>query len=300
MSLTNPLKKAMQLSALTLGLLLSTSPLSAHEHSKETLGFSTTELSSGLYMVSGVGGFTGGNIGLIVGDEGVVMIDNGLSNVLDLLRAEIAKTTPKAIDYLINTHLHGDHIGNNASFSNDGAQIISHQNLRASLKKKAGESDPASLPIMTFSDQMTLHINGEAAKIIHVQNAHTDGDAIIHFQNANVIHTGDVMFNDRFPFIDGSNGGTLVGVIDGLKLVASLSNDKTKIIPGHGKLANKADVERTINMLEDVRSLVAALIAQGKSDAEILKANPLVKYQDASWDFINTEKMTKQVLSSLR
>lgn len=300
MSLMYRFKKAshhIKLSILTLAL--STSPLiSAHEHKEGELGFETTKISTGLYMISGAGGFTGGNIALIVGSDGAVMIDNGLSTVTDILKKEIAKTTKKPIDYLINTHLHGDHIGNNAEFSHDGARIISHKNLRASLVKKG---DPkASLPVLTFSDQMTLHINGDSAKITHIKNAHTDGDAIIHFEKSNVIHTGDIMFNGRFPFIDANNGGTLAGVIAGLQQVASLADENTQIIPGHGPLANKSDVEKTIALLKDCRELVAKLIEAGKSDAEILEANPLAKYQDYSWNFITTEKMTNQVIANLR
>lgn len=280
-------------------LALSASPLlSAHEHKEGKLGFETTKINTGLYMIAGVGGFTGGNIALVIGDDGAVMIDNGLSTVTDILKAEIAKTTTKPIDYLINTHLHGDHIGNNANFSNDGAKIISHKNLRTSLVKKG---DPkANLPVLTFSDQMTLYINGDSAKITHIKNAHTDGDAIIHFEKSNVIHTGDIMFNGLFPFIDGNNGGTLTGVITGLKHIASLADKNTKIIPGHGPLANKNDVEKTIALLENSRELVAKLVKAGKSDAEILKANPLAEYQAYSWNFISTEKMTNQVIANLR
>ena len=298
MSFNISLKKVatlLKVTTLSLGLTLSAQ---AHEHGNASLGFETTKLSSGLYMISGVGGFTGGNIGLVVGDDGVVMIDNGVSAVLDLLRKEIKKTTDKPIDYLINTHLHRDHIGNNDKFATGGAQVISHDNVRASLKKNSSSAD--SLPIMTFSDQMTLHINDEPAKIIHVQNAHTNGDAIIHFQNSNVIHTGDLLFNGRFPFIDANNGGTLAGVLSGLNMILSLSNDETKIIPGHGPLANKADIVKTIAMLEGSRDLVAALVKDGKTDAEILSSDPLKKYKSYAWGFIGMEKMIKQMLANVR
>ena len=301
MVIQHPLRKAsalIKLSVVALGFSFTSMPSYAHEHGNAALGFETTKLSSNIYMISGKGGFTGGNIGLVVGNDGSVMIDNGLSSVTDLLLTEIAKTTEKPIDYLINTHLHGDHIGNNARFSNEGAKIISHQNLRASLKKKNEKA--AALPVMTFSDQMTLHINNDAAKIIHIKNAHTDGDAIIHFENANIIHTGDLVFNGRFPFIDANNGGTLAGVLNGLRLIVSLSDDETKIIPGHGPLANKADIEKTIALLEDSRDLVAKLVEEGKSDSEIYKANPLSKYQSYSWGFINTKKMTTQMITNIR
>jgi len=284
---------------LSLGLVISSNAYShTHQHGESTLSFKTTKLSSGLYMVSGVGGFTGGNIGLIVGDDGVVMIDNGVPAVFDLLQSEIKKTTDKPIDYLINTHLHQDHTGNNMGFAIEGAQVISHNNVRAELLKKA--TSDKSLPVMTFSDQMTLHINNEKTKIIHVKYAHTNGDAFIHFQKSNVIHTGDLMFNGMFPYIDGGNGGTLDGVLTGLNMISSLSNDDTKIIPGHGPLASKADVQKTIALLEDCRALVSRLVKSGKSDAEILSINPLKKYQSYSWAFINTEKMTKQILANVR
>jgi len=281
-----------------IGLCLITTPLLAHKHEGGELGFETTKLDDNIYMISGVGGFTGGNIGLITADDGTVMIDNGLDKVTDLLKSEIEKTTDKPIDYVINTHLHGDHIGNNAYFGESGAKIISHQNLRVSLKKQNKEA--AALPVITFSDQMTLHINNDAAKIIHVKNAHTDGDAFIHFENANIIHTGDLLFNGRFPFIDAKNGGTLAGVLSALKLIVSLSDEDTQIIPGHGVLASKADIEKTITMLEESRDLVAVLVNKGLSDDEIIKADPLSKYQAYAWGFITMEKMIKQMITNIR
>jgi len=264
----------------------------------EGLSFSSQKISGSVYMLSGEGGFTGGNIALSIGDDGVAMIDNGMPSVLDILRSKVAELTDKPIDYLINTHVHGDHTGNNTEYGRSGARIISHENLRANMLDKgiAGEKAPAdALPIFTFSDQITLHINGDAARIVHVKNAHTDGDAIIHFQTANVIHTGDVLFNGLFPFIDNSNGGTLGGAIDALKSIAAMADDNTKIIPGHGPLASKADVNSTVAMLEDARSIVAKM-----SDDEIIAADPLASYQSYSWAFIDSEKMIKQIIANIR
>lgn len=267
-----------------------------------TLSFKTIKISDTLYMLSGQGGFTGGNVALSIGDDGVAMIDNGVSQVLQLLKAQIAEITDKPIDYMINTHVHGDHIGNNHAFGDQGAQIVSHENLRKSLLKKDQKAGTTSkrnqLPILTFNDRMTIHINGDAAKIIHFDKAHTDGDAVVYFEKDNVLHTGDLMFNGLFPYIDGSNGGSLDGVIKALKGIANLSDEQTKIIPGHGPLATKADVMKTVAMLEDVRAMVAELLSSGKSKAEVLKPNPLEKYQSYSWGFITTEKMTQQVLAA--
>ncbi len=271
---------------------------------EQSLSFKTEKVTDTIYMLSGQGGFTGGNVALTVGNDGVAMIDNGLSDVLDLLKAEIAKTTDKPIDYMINTHVHGDHIGNNHAFGEGGARIISHENLREALSKKKdkdGNTEPKSaFPVLTFSDRMTIHINGDAATIMHFDSAHTDGDAVVYFKNDNVLHTGDIMFNGNFPFIDDSNGGSLDGVIRALTAISKMINDDTKIIPGHGPLANLSDVTKTVAMLEDSKSMVAKLVADGKSDDEVLAANPLAKYEEYSWGFINTERMTKQVLTGVR
>ena len=279
-----------------------------HEDGEPKLGFETQLVSGNVYMLSGVGGFTGGNIGLTIGEDGVAMIDNGLPSVLELLKAEVAKSTDQPIDYLINTHVHGDHIGNNEAYGSGDTRVISHQNLRKSLIEKGipaggGKSKPAPkdhLPVLTFSDQMTIHINGDAAKIKHFAAAHTDGDAVVYFKNANVVHTGDIMFNQRFPFIDTNNGGSYQGVIDALQSIHDMSDDKTKIIPGHGPLANKADVAATVEMLEGARSSVKALIEKGMSDEDIIAADPLAAYASYAWGFINAERMTKQVLEGLR
>lgn len=273
----------------------------------EDAAYQTTAVGGNIYMLSGVNGSTGGNVGLSIGDDGVAMIDNGYSRVLGILRAEVAKLTDQPVDYLINTHVHGDHTGNNAAFGDDGTRIISHDNLRANLTTKGVyngkeyvDAPQAALPILTFADRMTLHINGDAAKIMHFAKAHTDGDAVIYFQRDNIIHTGDIMFNQRFPYIDQGNGGSLMGVISALKAIAEMADEQTKIIPGHGPLANKQDVLSTIAMLEDSASMVQKMIDAGKSDEQILAADPLEKYQSYSWGFISSERMVKQLLANLR
>lgn len=301
--------KSISFVMVTLILISGTSVL-AHEDANDhpKVSFKTEKVSGSVYMLSGVGGFTGGNIGLSVGNDGVAMIDNGLSGVLGILRKEVAKTTDQPIDYLINTHVHGDHIGNNEAFGKEQARVISHENLRKSLVSKGvqmgdGVSVPASkeaLPVLTFSDQMTLHLNGDAAHIKHFSSAHTDGDAIVHFKEANVIHTGDIMFNTLFPFIDTKNGGSFKGMLAALKGIHSMANEDTKIIPGHGPLASKADVAATIDMLQGAEKAVQALINDGLSDDEIVKANPLSAYEKYSWNFITAERMTKQVIEALR
>jgi cyclase len=297
MKLQNQFKKIIT-AALLVGLSIIS--VNALAQDQATLSYKTEKITDTIYMISGEGGFTGGNVGLSVGSDGVAMIDNGVSGVIEILKAEIAKITKQPIDYMINTHIHGDHIGNNQVFGEDGAKIVSHENLRASLIKDEKNSGPASFPVLTFSDQMTVHLNGDAAQISHFDHAHTDGDAVVYFKKNNVLHTGDIMFNNIFPYIDGSNGGSVDGVIRALEGIATMINDETKVIPGHGALANKDDVLRTLAMVTDAKALVGNMVGEGKTDEEVLEANPLSVYESYSWAFITTEKMTQQLLAGFK
>lgn len=293
--------------AIALGLLISL-PQTQAEDQKPKLKFESEEVSPGIYMLYGVGGFTGGNIGLSIGSDGVVMIDDAMPSTLDILQQAVKSVTDKPVDFLINTHVHGDHIGNNEAFEKLGTHIVAHENLRAHLKNKGINRDGKTieapkgmLPVITFSHAMNFHLNGQDANLIHVANAHTDGDAVIHFKPANVIHTGDVFFNGMFPFIDLNSGGTVDGYIAAQKKILSIADDKTKIIPGHGPLASKEDLAHAVAMLEDSRNLIVGLLKQGKSENEILALNPLKKYHDQwNWQFITTERMTKQLINGLK
>lgn len=290
---------------LTLALGLSFNSIAKDE---TKLSWQATEVSDGLYMLMGVGGFTGGNIGLSVGDDGVVLIDDAMPSTLDIMNKALKDITPNDIDFLINTHVHGDHTGNNETFGKKGAHIVAHKNLRRHLlvkgvtdaKGKQIDAPKSALPVITFSESMDFHLNGVEAHIFHLPHAHTDGDAAIHFTNVNVIHMGDTMFNKMFPYIDFNSGGSLDGYIEAQKTVLGLVDDETKIIPGHGPLANKQDLINSIAMLEDARSMVAALIKEGKTEKEIVNLNPLeAKYKSWHWGFITIQKMTKQVYRGL-
>ncbi len=279
----------------------------AKETPKDGLSFATTEVASGIYMISGVGGFTGGNIAVSVGDDGVVMIDDSMPPLLDRMKAAIKAITDSPVNFLINTHIHPDHTGNNESMGSDGTRIVAHENLRINMLSKGMKTSdgnvpvPASaLPVITFSEQMSFHLNGEDVRIIHVENAHTDGDAIIHYENANVIHTGDAFFNGLFPYIDLGSGGSVEGYIAAQQKILSLSDTDTKIIPGHGPLGDSKQLMAAVDMLVDAKILVGEQIAMGKTEDEVVAVNPLVKYEkDWSWGFITTEKMTRQVYKSL-
>ncbi len=249
-------------------------------------------------MLEGQGGFAGGNLGLITGDDGVVLIDDGLEPLAAMTLAAIESLTGDPVDFVINTHAHGDHTGANEALHNNGATVVAHDNLRRQMIKDG--SNRAALPELTFTDAVTFHLNGHTASVFHVANAHTDGDSVIHFPEVNLIHTGDVMFNKLFPYIDMDRGGSVDGFIAAQKKIIALADDATKIIPGHGELANKADLQAAINMLEDAQARVKALVDAGKSQEEVLAENPLADYHDSwDWGFITTERMTETLYISL-
>lgn len=267
----------------------------------------SSEVAPGIYMLQGQGGFAGGNLGLLTGDDGVVLIDDGLEPLSDMTLAAVRDVSDRPVDFVINTHAHGDHVGGNEAFFEAGATIIGHDNLRRRLVDQ-GSGDPdggtpppaASLPQITFDKSMTFHLNGHEAFVFHVAAAHTDGDSVIFFREENVIHTGDVLFNGMFPFIDLDSGGSLEGYLAAQEDILSLAGPETRIIPGHGPLANKADLEAAHGMLIDARDRLKRLIDGGKTIDEILAANPLAPYHDQwSWDFITTERMTRTIHRAL-
>jgi glyoxylase-like metal-dependent hydrolase (beta-lactamase superfamily II) len=262
------------------------------------LSFKSTELAPGLFMLEGQGGFTGGNLALITGDDGVVLIDDGLEPLVALTLDAIESLTGDPVDFVINTHAHGDHTGANEALHDRGATVIGHENLRRRMQ--ADEANRNALPQLTFNDSVTFHLNGHSARVSHVANAHTDGDSIIYFPEVNIIHSGDTVFNRLFPYIDTDGGGSVTGFIAAQKKILSMANDETQIIPGHGALASKADLQAALDMLEDAQSRVRAMVDAGKSLDEIQVENPLAKYHDVwSWEFITTKVMTETLYRSL-
>lgn len=271
------------------------------------ISFKSTEVAAGIFMLEGQGGFTGGNLGLLIGDDGVVLIDDGLEPLADKTLAAVSEISRDPVDFVINTHLHGDHIGGNEAFHSAGATVISQDNTRLRLLKQdqAGTDDGATiaedaLPQITFSRSMTFHLNGHEAFVFHVPAAHTDGDAIIFIRDANVLHTGDVMFNGMFPFIDLDSGGSVAGFIAAQEDMLSLAGPETRIIPGHGPIASKDDLQASRDMLIDASDRVQDLVNKGQSEDEVVAANPLAVYHDEwNWQFITTELMTRTLYRDL-
>ena len=262
------------------------------------LSWEPMEVAPGIYMFEGQGGFTGGNLGLLVGDDGIVLIDDGIPEVSVATLAAVEAVIGAPPDFLINTHAHGDHTGANDEYREMGTTVLAHDNLRQALVDD--ENFPrAGLPELTFNDAVTFHLNGQTAYIFHIPSAHTSGDSAIHFTQANVLHTGDVLFNKIFPFIDIDGGGSVNGYIAGQQRMLGMIDDDTTVIPGHGPLADKADLQAALDMLIDAQARVRALVDDGKSLDEIKAANPLAPYASWSWDFITTERMIETLYRSM-
>jgi glyoxylase-like metal-dependent hydrolase (beta-lactamase superfamily II) len=271
------------------------------------ISFKSTDLGSGLYMLEGEGGFAGGNLAISMGEDGVVLIDDGVPPLASRMLAAVTDVTGRPVDFVINTHVHGDHIGGNAALHESGARIIGHENVRRRLLEddsvSADGSAPAPdsmLPEITFSQSMTFHLNGHEAFVFHVARAHTDGDAVIYFRAADVFHAGDILFNGLFPYIDLGSGGSVAGYIDAQDDILSLAGPDSRIVPGHGPLADKSDLQAARDMLVDARKRVKALVDAGKQEDEIVAENPLELYEDWSWDFITTELMTRTIVQDLQ
>lgn len=260
--------------------------------------FKSTELADGLHMLEGQGGFAGGNLGLLTGSDGVILIDDALEPLSDLVIAAVESHTQAPVDFVINTHVHGDHVGGNAALHRAGATIVTHDNIRQRMIANDAARD--ALPEVTFSDAVTFHLNGHTAYVFHVPHAHTDGDAVIHFADVNVVHSGDILFNGLFPFIDLDSGGSVAGYLAAQEKILAISDSETRIISGHGPQASKADLQAAHDMLADALRRVKRLVDAGKTEQEILAENPLASYHDKwNWGFITTERMTRTLYRSL-
>jgi len=257
------------------------------------------EVVPGMYaLVSADARFVGGTMALMSGEDGEVLIDGGISEVTEVLLDAIEDLVGDPVDFVINTHVHGDHTGSNAALSEEGATIVAHQNIRSRLMDD--DSPAAALPTITYDDGVTLYKNGFMLQVIHVANAHTDGDSIIYFPGVNVIHAGDVLFNGIFPFIDSGNGGSVDGYLAAMSKIIAIADNETRIIAGHGDaIASRADVQAAQNMIVEARALVKPLVEAGLSEDEAVARNPLAPLSDWSWDFINAERMTRQMYQSL-
>ena len=282
-------------------LLVIVAPLASAQDWMPT-SFDHTEVSPGIYLLTGADGdLPVGATGLMVGDEYVVLIDDSFTPLGPALLEKIKELAGRPADFVINTHAHGDHTGSNQFQAEQGSIIVAHDNLRRRMENDPEQNTgPGALPVITFSDEMTFHVNGIEAYVFHIASAHTDGDAAILFREPNVIAPGDLLFRGLFPFIDLDSGGSVAGYKAGMQRLIDMSDEKTKFLSGHGPVATRADVQKDLNMLFDAEARVKTLIDKGMSEEEIVAANPLSLYHDDyNWGFITTELMTRTLIRSL-
>lgn len=275
----------------------------AAQNEKPAVEIKETDLGQGVYMLVG----QGGNIGVSSGDDGVFVIDDQFAQLAPAIIAKIDSLSDGSIRFVANTHYHGDHTGGNAVMADTGASIVAHDNVRVRMRqdqenklwgRTTKATAPESWPTITFSKAMTFHFNGQTIDIVHVPSAHTDGDSIIYFREADVLHMGDNFFNGLFPYIDVDSGGKVAGMISALDKGLSMAGPNTKIIPGHGPLSTPADMKAARDMLADVRYRVVSRVEAGESLDVILEAKILSDYSEFA-SFIDEDNMIRIAYRSL-
>lgn len=286
--------------------LLMAPVLVAAEQDFSGISLKTTELRNNIYMLEGVGGFAGGNIGVSVGEDGVLIVDDQLTPMNDKIKAALAALSKEKPAFILNTHWHGDHTGNNANFADQGT-IISHHNARKRLMAEQqnffGHS-PAQVkkawPIITFDQSLNIHFNNEDIKFIHYANGHTDGDGIVYFSQSNVAHLGDHFFNGVFPFVDLDTGGNVFTLTSNVAKIIETLPDDVLIIPGHGPMSDLDGLKAYHQMLVETTEFVKALAEQGKSLEDIQMMGLADKYTPLGAGFINEGNWIKLIFNSIK
>lgn len=274
------------------------------QHANEEV-LETQKLTDSLYLITG----PGGNIALLVGKESALLVDDQIQPMTPKLKQAIAKVTSKPVRFVFNTHWHGDHTGGNAVFGGEGAVIVAQDNVRKRLSTeqfnelfnhKTPPSPPVALPVITFAQSLSFHLDGEDVDVFHVDPAHTDGDSIVHFQKANVIHMGDTYFSSGYPFIDLNSGGGIEGYVRAADRVLTMAQPSTRIIPGHGPVTDKVKLKVWRDMLVTIRDRIQKLVSAGKSLADVQAAKPTAEF-DAAWggNFIKPSMLVDIVYKDL-
>jgi glyoxylase-like metal-dependent hydrolase (beta-lactamase superfamily II) len=261
------------------------------------------EVAPGLYVITG----QGGNILFSTGEDGAFVVDDQFARVAEENLALIEEVSDGEIAFVLNTHYHGDHTGGNAAFEEVGATIVSTENVRRRLRTgntdDRGAEEPSvedALPQITFEDAASFYWNGDAVRAVALRDAHTDGDAMVHFEGADVLHTGDVFFSGRYPYIDVEGGGSARGMIAALERILEVAGPETTIVPGHGPVGGEAEVEEALAMLSAAYEEVARAVAMGASREEVVASDLLARFdEDWSWGFIGTDRMAGQLYDSI-
>ena len=268
--------------AVTAGALLN-QPTALAAQNFDTVQVRRTPVAGSVHVIEG----SGGNIGLMVGTDAVFVVDDQFAPLTPKILAAIREVTPQPVRFVVNTHWHFDHTGGNENMGRAGALIFAQENVRRrmsadqfieALNRKQPAAPPGALPVVTFTESIAFHLNGDSIVVFHVPPAHTDGDAMVMFAKANVLHTGDVFVSDRYPFVDRSSGGTIDGIIEGADRILAATNAQTKIIPGHGPLSDRARVKVYRDMLVVMRDRMKKEIAAKHSIEQVLGSKITADY----------------------
>jgi len=291
----------------TIALLLSIVAFASAAQAQQDMSkveIKAEQLAPGVAVLFGAGG----NIGVSYGEDGTVLIDDQFAPLTGKIQTAIAGLGASPVKFLINTHWHGDHTGGNENFGKAGAVIMAHDNVRVRMasdqKTGFGEikaSPKAALPVITYAEGLKLHLNGEEVRVVSVPPAHTDGDSIVHWTKSNVIHMGDLYFNKvTFPFVDRGSGGDVRGVIIAADKALAMADDATKIIPGHGPVATKADLKAYRDMVSEIVSRVEKAAKEGKTLAEVKAMKPADGFGVATNGFITANRFVETVYATVK
>jgi cyclase len=255
-----------------------------YSQNSDSIQINVTSLDSSIYVLSLD---DGGNIGILVGDDGILMIDTHRKQFIRMIQEKISEISPKHINIVINTHWHFDHVEGNETLGRQGSLIIAHDNTRDRLSvdqsipifmSRQESTSPEGLPKLTFPEAITLYMNNEIVDIFHIKNAHTNSDLIIHFKKSNVFHMGDIFVRYGIPFIDVPNGGTMDGMISACEQIIPTTDDNSKIIPGHGQVSTKHDLIEYTDMLKTIRNRIVDGIKKGNTIEQIIESNPAAEF----------------------
>lgn len=284
------MKRASYVTVAAVSVLLCIAAWAQRDYSR--IKIKTTHVAGNIYMLEGAGG----NIGVSAGPDGILIVDDQFAPLAEKIRNALKELAEGPLEFLINTHFHGDHTGGNAVFG-DEAHIIAHANVRKRLQVE--DASEEALPVVTFDDSLSIHFNDEEIRVIHFPNSHTDGDSVVFFTGSNVVHMGDLFFSGRFPYVDLSSGGDVEGLIGHIeKLLAELPPD-VKLIPGHGPLSDLDDLKIYHQTLVATTELVRDQIEAGKSLEEIKTAGLPKKWRSWGAGFISTSRWIEIVHRSL-
>lgn len=278
--------------------LMIAGPVIAQDLSKVEI--TTEQVAPGVAVLFGAGG----NIGVSYGEDGTILIDDQFAPLTEKIKTAVAALGAQPVKFLVNTHWHYDHTGGNENLGKDGVLIMAHDNVRIRMAAGQGDQKPSSkvaLPLVTYDEGLKLHLNGEEVRVMHMSPAHTDGDSIVYWTKSNVIHMGDLFFlKMSFPFVDASSGGNVRGVVTGADKVLALANDQTKIIPGHGPVATKADLQQYRDMVAQIIAKVETGIKAGKTLAQIQAERPADGYGVKADGFITADSFVETVFNMVK